>query len=200
MLVGSGLPPEALADVFQPLTQSLAHGSIACSDGSRAIEGAVQRAKKGAVPLAVAIHGRKPRKQFTALKKLDKTSPLPALHAVLSSQGRVKDSSVHVRICGGNQAAESEWGCANQLLKARFSTAAVPRGMPQLTSHLPFCWHTTPACNTSGARGNLFLLRTWTRGALKGFSFVRDLVLASCLTFLRNYAWAPRRALLWQRH
>ena len=65
----SALPPENLDDCKEFIQQSLRRGSVAGCDGGRAIESAVKGCSGGDIPLAPAIHGRKPRKQFTALKK-----------------------------------------------------------------------------------------------------------------------------------
>ena len=94
-------------------------GSVATADGGKAIRSSVAKAGDGSVPLAVAQHGRKPHKQFTSLKKINKQNGGVALEAVLRKQGRWDPKSSSVRIVGGNQAAEGTWGTGKMNLKQR---------------------------------------------------------------------------------
>jgi hypothetical protein len=113
------LPPESNAEIKEVVVATLQDGSIGCGDGGRAIASSVRAAADGAVPLAYAVHGRKPTKQFTRLCLIAKSTVSPALQVVLRKQGRWCEKSAHIRTTGGNQAAESEWGCRNMNLKAR---------------------------------------------------------------------------------
>lgn len=67
--------------------------------------------------MATAIHSHRP-KQFTRLRmwtKTDLQKSSPALQQVLEQQGRWQGASSSIRSVGGNQAAESEWGCRNMV-------------------------------------------------------------------------------------
>jgi hypothetical protein len=116
---GTALPPESNKDIKSAIIDSMRPGSIAAADGGKAISSCVKKAAGGQIPLAIAVHSRKPRKQFTRLEKIPKSEISPALAAVLQKQKRWDPQSSSVRVTGGNQAAEGEWGCAKMLLKAR---------------------------------------------------------------------------------
>ncbi len=116
-------------------------GSIAGADGGQAIlsqvkvTGAKAGGSKDAIPVAQAIHGKKPKKQFTRCEKRDKSTIPAELEAVLHSQGRWDEASKSVRFVGGNQAAESEWGVSGSLLAQK----AVHRGQAKLHSTAHAC-------------------------------------------------------------
>ena len=84
----------------------------------------MKRIVKGLIPCAVAVHGRKPTKQFTSLVVYDKDEHAPELINVLKAQSRWDDASRSVRVTGGNQSAESEWGSSQSLMTQK----AVHRG------------------------------------------------------------------------
>ena len=113
------LPPESNKDIKEDVVATLRPGSIGCGDGGTAIASSVRAAGGGQVPLAYAVHGRKPCKQFTRLTLLPKAHISEALQVVLKRQDRWKEKSAHVRVIGGNQHAESEWGTRNMNLKQR---------------------------------------------------------------------------------
>ena len=120
---GDALPPESNEDIQEAIVASMQDGSIAAGDGGQAIRSSVRKAAGGRVPLATALHGRKPKKQFTRLQKIarEKLSP---------KQGRLNPASSTLRITGGNQGAEGAWGSGKQGLKQR----AVHRGKAMLHS------------------------------------------------------------------
>ena len=97
-------------------------GSVAGADGGRAIlaqvkiAGALAGGSKDAIPVVQAIHGKRPKKQFTRFERRDKQTIPPELEAVLRSQGRWDAASKSVRFVGGNQCAESEWGVSGSLM------------------------------------------------------------------------------------
>ena len=66
------LPPESTKDIKADVQATLQPGSMGCGDGGTAIASSVRSAADGKVPLATAIHGRKPVKQFTRLVKIPK--------------------------------------------------------------------------------------------------------------------------------
>jgi hypothetical protein len=127
---GDALPPEGNEDIAIPIADAMQEGSIACGDGGLAIRSSVRKAAKGLVPLATALHGRKPKKQFTRLQQFPKHSLSPKLAGVMDKMGRLSPSSSSLRVIGGNQAAEGTWGTGKQGLKQR----AVHRGKAALHS------------------------------------------------------------------
>ena len=139
--VGSAGPPEANLEIGQTIRESMKLGSVAGADGGRAILSQVKVAaakaagRNDAIPVVQAIHGKRPRKQFTRLDKVDKASIPAELEAVLREQGRWDEASKTVRFIGGNQAAESEWGVSGQLLAQK----AVHRGNAKLHSTAHAC-------------------------------------------------------------
>lgn len=118
---GDALPPESLADIQHAVLSSLRDGAIAGGDGGRAIKSAVAKA---GVPLATALHGRKPHKQFSKLQIFKKADVSDKLVTVLDKMGRVSCSSESIRVAGGNQGAEGSWGCGRSGMQGR----AVHRG------------------------------------------------------------------------
>ena len=122
---GASTPPEANLELAGPIESTLRVGAVVGADGGRAIRSCVRSAaqKHGgsptAIPIASAIHGKQPVKQFTRHVRLSKDSIPEELATVLQSQGRWDASSSSVRLTGGNQSAESEWGTSSQLLKQK---------------------------------------------------------------------------------
>lgn len=113
------LPPESNHEIKDGVVETLQVGSIGCGDGGRAIASSVAASANGTVPLAYAVHGRRPVKQFTRLQKLAKADIAPELMEVLKKQGRWDPDSSYVRVTGGNQAAESAWGTGKMNMKSR---------------------------------------------------------------------------------
>ncbi|CAK0888341.1 unnamed protein product, partial [Prorocentrum cordatum] len=118
---GDAFPPEPLADIEGAVLSSLRSGAIACADGGLAIKSAVAKA---GVPLATALHGRRPNGQFCRLQLLDKNSVSPALAQVLTGMGTMSGPSASIRVTGGNQAAEGARGNSRSGMQGR----AVHRG------------------------------------------------------------------------
>ena len=116
---GEALPPEANEEIQKVICATLKEGSIAGGDGGRALKSSVKKAAGGKVPLATAVHGRQPTKQFTRLQKFPKDTISPGLQKVLEKQGRWNPESSSIRVTGGNQGAESKWGTKNMNLKSR---------------------------------------------------------------------------------
>ncbi len=81
------MQPESNADVRDTILSSLLPGAVVGADGGLAIGRSVAKCHAGAVPLATAIHGRRPRKQFTRLVKMQKKDVAKPLLDVLEKQG-----------------------------------------------------------------------------------------------------------------
>ena len=138
---GGATPPEAILELQAPIDESLLPGAVVGADGGPAIRACVRstsRKRSGSatgIPVAAAIHGKQPVKQFTRLVKMPKDEIPDELKRVLDSQGRMSEWSTSVRFTGGNQAAESEWGTSGQLL----SQKAAHRGKATLHSTAHGC-------------------------------------------------------------
>ena len=112
--------PEANEDVEATIRGTLRDGAIACADGGRAIMSAVKKAASGAIPIAYAVHGFDGgKKQFTALTKIPKDSASQQLQHVMTTMGRLSETSSSLRVTGGNQAAEGVWGSAKSWQKGK---------------------------------------------------------------------------------
>ena len=136
-----GGPPESNLEIRGAIVASMKPGSVAGADGGRAIKSSVRAAgamatgNLHAIPVVQAIHGKRPRKQFTRFEKRSKDAIIPELEAVLRAQGRWDPASKSVRFVGGNEAAESEWGVSASLLAQK----AVHRGNAKLHSTAHAC-------------------------------------------------------------
>lgn len=116
---GDALPPESLGDVVEIVENAMRCGSIGGVDGGKALESAIKKAAGGSVPRSVAVHSKKPRKQFTALHKLPASNLRKDLLSVMQRQGRLQPGSSSVRTIGGNQKAEGAWGTGKSSQKSR---------------------------------------------------------------------------------
>ena len=113
---GSAPPPESNEDVAQPIADSVKAGAVVGADGGQAVRSSLKKAHGDNVPLVTAIHGKNP-KQFTRFQKLAVATLPPQLKDVLEKQGRIVERSQNVRLTGGNQGAEGEWGTSKSYLK-----------------------------------------------------------------------------------
>ncbi len=76
----------------------------------------LKKAHGDSVPLVIAIHGKN-LKQLTRFQLLAVASLPPQLKDVLEKQGHIVECSQNVRLTGGNQSAEGEWGTSKSYLK-----------------------------------------------------------------------------------
>ena len=77
--IGVASPPESNLEIGETIRQSMKLGSVAGADGGQAILSLVKVAsariggRTDAIPVVQAIHGKKPRKQFARLEKINKS-------------------------------------------------------------------------------------------------------------------------------
>ena len=133
---GAAGPPESNMEIGPAVVNSLRPGAVVGADGGQAIASQVKLAavvhggSSESIPVASAIHGRQPRKQFTCCVKYAKSTVPEPLREVLLQQGRWDDQSGTIKFVGGNQAAEGEWGSSASLLHQK----AAHRGQAKLHS------------------------------------------------------------------
>ena len=169
---GDALPPESVADIETTVLGLLCDGSIVGADGGLA-ESAVERSGKGNVPIASALHGCRPRKQFVRLYKFPKEAASPALIDVLNKMGRLSYREAQLFSRGSNvQLPTSSFRGPTSKIQDPMSNFQGPASNTQLsrsnfqdpTSKIHFQYPTTklqlPITNFQGPASNIQFRRS----------------------------------------
>lgn len=94
--LGSASIPESNLEIEGAIAESLRPGAVAGGDGGQAIASSVKAASlrhggnAKSIPLVYAVHGKRPKKQFTRLEKRSKADIPEELRKILVAQGRLR--------------------------------------------------------------------------------------------------------------